>query len=76
LLWSVHGGFQNEVGIRELLAAQNLNPNVGHAELAFFYQHIGLDDLAERAQQRALQIDPTSEFIKQQTFNLYFTGGK
>ena len=76
LLWSVYEGYQNEAAIRELLAAQKLNPNVGHAELAFLYLHIGLEDLAAKAQQRALEIDPTSEFIKHQTLILLNMTGK
>lgn len=76
LLWSAYGNFQNEDAIRELLAAQKLNPNVGHAELAFLYAHMGLTDLAERAQRHALDIDPTSEFLKEQTLIVRSTGGR
>lgn len=76
LLWSAYGKFQNEGAILELLAAQKLNPNVGHAELAFLYAHMGLADPAERAQQRALDIDPTSEFLKDQTLIVRYTGGR
>jgi hypothetical protein len=44
--------------------------------LAFLYAHIGLDELAEQAQRRALDVDPTSDFIREQTLHLHFTGGK
>ena len=64
LLYSAYEGFQIEAAIQELLAAQQLNPNIGHIELGHLYQHIGLEDLADREFQRALEIDPTSEHIK------------
>jgi serine/threonine-protein kinase len=76
LLWSADGNFQIEAAVRELFAAQKLNPNVGHAELAFLYAHMGLVDLAELAQRRALDIDPTSEFLKEQTLIVRSTGGR
>lgn len=61
LLWSGYDGFQNEAAVRELLLAQQLNPSVGHGELAATYQHMGLENLAERELQLALEIDPTSQ---------------
>ncbi len=70
LFFSAYGGNQNEAAIRELLLAQQLNPNVGHDGLAVNYQHIGLEDLAERELQRAIEVDPTSESVKLQIFNL------
>jgi tetratricopeptide (TPR) repeat protein len=76
LLWSADGNFQIEAAVRELFTAQKLNPNVGHAELAFLYAHMGLVDLAELAQRRALDIDPTSEFLKEQTLIVRSTGGR
>ena len=44
-------------------AAQQLDPNIGHHELAGLYNHIGLEDLAERAFQKAFEIDPTSRIL-------------
>jgi TolB-like protein/tRNA A-37 threonylcarbamoyl transferase component Bud32 len=76
LLFSVYEGFQGEAAVREVLLAQQLNPNVGHAELGYLYLHIGLEDFAARELQRALDIDPTSEFAKGQTLGLYEMGGK
>ena len=61
LHWSAYGNYQNEDAIRELLTAQQLDPSVGHADLTALYQHIGLEDLAARELQRALEIDPTSK---------------
>jgi hypothetical protein len=76
LLWSGYEGYQIEAAIRELLLAQQLNPNVGHAELGGLYHHIGLEDLGARELQHALEIDPTSEFAKSLTLYQYQMGGK
>jgi hypothetical protein len=43
LLSSRYEDYQNETAVRALLIAQQLNPNVGHAELGFLYYHIGLE---------------------------------
>lgn len=75
LLWSSYGGFQIKEAIREALAAQQLNPNVGHAELAATYAHVGLADLADRELKRATEIDPTSEFVKNQIITRYWLLG-
>jgi tetratricopeptide (TPR) repeat protein len=64
LLWSAYDGWQIEEAIRELRLAQQVDPNVGHAVLGALYQHAGLEDLAAAELQRALEIDPTSEFVK------------
>jgi DNA-binding winged helix-turn-helix (wHTH) protein/TolB-like protein len=59
LLWSSYEGYQNDAAIRELLAAQKLNPDVGHIDLAAIYLHVGLDDLASLELERSIEIDPT-----------------
>jgi DNA-binding winged helix-turn-helix (wHTH) protein/TolB-like protein len=76
LLWSAYEGFQNDAAIRELLLAKQLNPNSGHGELAAIYQHIGLEDLASRELQRALDIDPTSQSLKDLTLFLPYLRGE
>jgi TolB-like protein len=76
LLWSGYEGYQNEAAVRELLLAQQLNPNVGHVNLGSLYNHIGLEDLGARELQRALEIDPTSEFAKSLTLAQYQMVGK
>lgn len=63
ILWSAYEGYQNEAAIRELLLAQQLNPSIGNLELGVIYWHNGLEDQADRALQRALEIDPTSEKV-------------
>ncbi len=76
LLYSMYEGYNGEAAVRELFAAQQLNPNVGHAELAYLYLHLGLEDLAEREIQRAFEIDPTSEYVTMLTFLLFEIGEK
>lgn len=76
LLWSSYGGFQTKASIREALAAQQLNPSVGHAELAAIAAHAGLTKLADRELQRASEIDPTSEFVKNQITTRYWLLGE
>jgi len=61
LLYSEFEGYQGEAAARELLLANQLNPNVGHAELAYIYNHLGLEELAVRENARLLEIDPTSD---------------
>jgi tetratricopeptide (TPR) repeat protein len=75
-LYSTYEGYQGEAAVREVLLAQQLNPNVGHAELAYLYLHLGLEDLGARELQRAFEIDPTSEFAKAMTLLMYEVGGK
>ena len=69
-------GFQNEAAVRELLLAQQLNPNTGHADLAAMYGHMGLENSASRELQRASEIDPTSRANNDLTLNLYFLAGR
>ncbi len=76
LLWSSYEGYQNEAALHELLAARQLNPNSSHGELAALYQHIGLEDLASRELQRALDIDPTSQSLKDLTLFLPYLRGE
>jgi DNA-binding winged helix-turn-helix (wHTH) protein/TolB-like protein len=64
ILLSAHEGYQTEAAIRELLLAQRINPNIGHDDLAVDYAHIGLEDLFDREANRAMAIDPTSEYFR------------
>ena len=76
LLWSGHEGYQEEAAVRELLAAQRLNPSGFHAELAWISMHMGLEDLAEREIERALEIDPTRKFPRAIGVYQYFFGAR
>jgi serine/threonine protein kinase/tetratricopeptide (TPR) repeat protein len=71
LLKSRFGGFRGDEAVRVLLAAQRIDPNVGHADLTYNYTHLGLANLAERAGERALEIDPTSDYAKRQLIAAY-----
>ncbi|HSB28979.1 MAG TPA: protein kinase [Pyrinomonadaceae bacterium] len=64
LLWSSYEGYQSEQAIRELRLVKQLNPNVSSADLPALYGHLGLDDLASRELERALEINPTSASLK------------
>jgi len=61
LLYSQFEGYQADAATRELLLANQLNPNSAHGELAYMYSHLGLEELADREQARALEVDPTIE---------------
>jgi serine/threonine protein kinase/TolB-like protein/Flp pilus assembly protein TadD len=69
ILRSAYEGWQIEAAIRELLLAQQLNPNAGLDQLGILYLHLGLEDLYEREMQRALDIDPTSDYVKNAIIN-------
>ena len=71
LSYSEFEGYNGEAAVREALLANQLNPNVGHAELAYMYNHLGLEDLAARELARALEIDPTSEALRETTRLMY-----
>jgi serine/threonine protein kinase len=76
LLWGPYEGYQNEAAIRELLVAKQLNPNRSGADLPAIYGHIGLEDEASRELQRALDIDPTSQSLKDLTMILPYLSGR
>ena len=71
ILYSAFEGYQPEAAAREALLANRLNPNVGHRELAYMYNHLGLEDLAAREVARFAEIDPTSEALKASTLLMY-----
>jgi serine/threonine protein kinase/tetratricopeptide (TPR) repeat protein len=76
ILWSVYEGFQTEAAIHELLLAQQLNPSIGHLELGVIYWHNGLEDQAGRELQRAIEIDPTNEKVKEELYNSTALSGR
>jgi tetratricopeptide (TPR) repeat protein len=71
LLYSEFEGYQADAAAHEVLLANQLNPNVGHRELAYLYNHLGLEDLAVRELARDLEIDPTSESHKDSVLLTY-----
>ncbi len=71
VLFSDSSGYQAAAAIREVLAAQQLDPNIGHHALGGLYNHIGLEDLAEREFGRAFEIDPTSKILASDYVSYY-----
>lgn len=64
MLWTANEGYQTEAALRELQLAKQLNPNICSPDLPAILGHAGLDDLASSELQRALDIDPTSQSLK------------
>jgi eukaryotic-like serine/threonine-protein kinase len=71
LLFSGYSGYQLSAAAHESLKAQQIDPSIGHGELANFLYHVGLEDLTEREYQRLMEIDPTSEFWRRQIVIFY-----
>ena len=71
LLYSEFEGYQGEAAVREVRLANQLNPDVGHSQLAYLYNHLGLEDLAARELERAREVDPTSGAINDATLLMY-----
>jgi len=71
-----YGGWRVDAGIRELRLAQQLDPSVGHGEMADVLTHIGLEDEAAREFETALKIDPNDERIQQTRIALYYITGR
>ena len=65
LYWSGYEHFQNDSAIRELRLARQLDPNISHGELSGILGHLGLDEQASNELKRALEIDPTSQSLKE-----------
>jgi TolB-like protein len=71
LLYSEFEGYQAEAAAREALEANRLNPNVGHWELSYMFNHLGLEEMAARELARGLEIDPTSDSLRQTKLLMY-----
>ena len=65
-------GWQAQPAVRELRLAQRYDPTVGHLELSDIYGHIGLDEQHEKELAAALEIDPTSNIIKESWVNMLY----
>ncbi len=70
IYWSQYEGYQFEEAIRELRRAQQLDPQAGHFELAEMYGNLGFPEWQAEIE-RALELDPTNELVKDQVVNLY-----
>jgi serine/threonine protein kinase len=64
ILFSRHGQWNLREAILEGRAALRLDPNVGHGDLAYYYDHIGLEALAAKHRYAALRSDPDNEYFK------------
>jgi TolB-like protein len=72
LLFSRYGGWNLREAIREGQAALRLDPNAGHGDLAYYYDHIGLEALAAKHRHAALRSDPDNEYYKQGLVGHYY----
>jgi serine/threonine protein kinase len=72
ILYSRHGGWNLREAILEGRAAVRLDHNVGHADLAYYYDHIGLEALAVKHRYAALLSDPDNEYYKQGLVSHYY----
>ncbi|MDQ6699120.1 MAG: protein kinase, partial [Acidobacteriota bacterium] len=65
ILFSRHSGWKLREAILEGRAAHRLDPNTGDPDLAYYYDHIGLEALATKHRYAALRSDPDNEYYKQ-----------
>ncbi len=75
ILWSAYGGFQLKGAIRELLAAQQTNSNIGHGELSALYAHAGLKELSVLENKRGAELDPGNGLVWGEMINQYWLWG-
>jgi tetratricopeptide (TPR) repeat protein len=76
IAWSQFEGWQVEEAIRELQRARQIDPNVGHIELAELYWHIGLEEQAFREHELAIEQDPASDAPKVSLINEYYLSAR
>lgn len=76
ILDSQYERWQAEAAIRELRLAQQLDPHVGHSEIAVHYYHLGLEEHGVKEMDIALNVAPNNDRIKTAYVNLYFSTGR
>jgi TolB-like protein len=76
VVWSEFEGWRVEEAIRELKRAQELDPAIGHTELAELYLHIGLEERADREHELAIRHNPTSDSAKNSTIYEYYLSNR
>jgi tetratricopeptide (TPR) repeat protein len=74
--FSQYEGWDVQTAIRELRLAQQLDPNVGHFELADLYFHIGLEEQAIAEYELALKIDPDNNEFKGFYINIFYDSAR
>ena len=72
LLFSRHGQWNLREAILEGGAALRLDPNAGHNDLAYYYDHLGLEALAAKHRYAALWSDPDNEYYKTGVVSHYY----
>jgi serine/threonine protein kinase len=72
LLYSRYGHWDLRGAILEARAAQRLDPNAGHNDLAYYYWHVGLEALAVKHKNAALLADPDNEYYKAGLVGFYY----
>jgi serine/threonine protein kinase len=72
LLFSRHGQWNLREAILEARAALRLDPNTGHPDLAYYFDHIGLEALALKHLYAALRADPDNQYYKQGLVSHYY----
>jgi len=60
VLWSKYKGWRIEEALQEMRLARDKDPGLPDLELGALYFHMGFFDEWHRAQQRALELDPTN----------------
>jgi DNA-binding winged helix-turn-helix (wHTH) protein/TolB-like protein len=76
IAFSQYEGWSFEKAMRELRLAQQLDPNVGHAELVDLYAHVGLEEHTAREFDLALKVDPNNEEVKNFYINACFISAR
>jgi DNA-binding winged helix-turn-helix (wHTH) protein/TolB-like protein/Tfp pilus assembly protein PilF len=74
--FSQYEGWSVDKAWHEVRLAQQLDPNVGHAELVDLYAHIGLEEQMTKEFDLALKIDPNNEEAKNFYINACFISAK
>ena len=72
LLFSRHGQWNLRDAILEGRAALRLDPNAGHPDLAYYYDHLGLEALSAKHRYAALRSDPDNEYYKAGVVGHYY----
>ena len=76
IAFSQYEGWSVDKAIKELRLAQKLDPQVGHAELVDLYSHIGLEEETTTEFERALEVDPNNEELKNNYLNALFISAR
>jgi tetratricopeptide (TPR) repeat protein len=76
IAWSQFEGWKVEEAIAELRRAREIEPSIGHTELAELYFHIGLEELAVEEHERSISQNPVSDGAKTSMINEYYLSNR